>query len=104
MTTFTITITDQAQLDGLAAARAAYNAEQPRDDQGAPTNQIATDEAYLQDRAADMLASYAQHFGTLTRTITAAQAVALKTVLARAADAGVEGAAEMVVTAGEIIG
>lgn len=58
MTTFTIAISTQPQLDGISAARAAYNNDNP----GSP---IATDQDYVQfvmDRAAT---SYAQQYGYL---------------------------------------
>lgn len=56
MTAFTVTITEQPKLDGISAARAAYNNDNPE----AP---ITTDQDYVQfvmDRAA---LSYAQQYG-----------------------------------------
>jgi hypothetical protein len=58
MTTFTIAISTQPQLDGISAARAAYNNDNPK-------SSIVTDQDYVQfvmDRAAT---SYAQQYGYL---------------------------------------
>ena len=64
MAKFSVTITDSAKLAGITAAREAYNATAPNNEDGSPGDPITTDADYVQfvmDRAA---ASYASQYGT----------------------------------------
>lgn len=47
MTDFTVSIVDQAQLDGIAWARAQYNAALPKDESGNPIGALAMDADYM---------------------------------------------------------
>ncbi len=60
MTDFTVTITDQSQLDGIAHARGLYNAALPVDDKGAPIGVLATDRDYIAFVVTQAAASYAR--------------------------------------------
>ena len=66
MTQFTVTITDPAHLDGLTAARAAYNeglTVAEGETLEANPDYIATDEAYVQFVMGRAAESYAAQYG-----------------------------------------
>jgi hypothetical protein len=48
MTDFTISITDQAQLDGITWAREQHNAALPTDDAGEPVGALADDADFIE--------------------------------------------------------
>lgn len=56
---FKVTITDQSSLDGIAWARAQYNAALPKDDKGDVVGTLATDQDYMTMIVQQAAASYA---------------------------------------------
>jgi len=66
MKTFTVTIEEENKLNGITAAREAYNNSLPESEEGQehPEGYLGTDEEYVQfvmDRAAE---SYNKQYGT----------------------------------------
>lgn len=58
---FIVTITDQAQLDGITWVREQYNAAIPPGEDGTPsTPPLDSDEAYVNHVMSEAAASYAQ--------------------------------------------
>ena len=65
MTTFTIEIADQSQLDGITTAREAYNSSLPASVDEATVNPdlIDSDAAYVQFVMSRAAESYAKQYG-----------------------------------------
>jgi len=60
MADFTVTITEQADLDGITWAREQYNNSLPKDEEGNPIDPLADDAAYVQFVMSSAAHSYAQ--------------------------------------------